>query len=101
MAAKKSSPAFAFVVSYLEKNPSAEFSEVRDAAARKGYKIFPIVYGRAKAHLNLVPTKARGSKKAATRRAASVAGPGRPRAQARVQPRTSASSGLSDLQTVI
>ena len=54
-------PAFKFITGYLEKKPDAPFADVRDAAAKKGHTIYPIVYGRAKAFLGLVPTKPRGT----------------------------------------
>ncbi len=65
MVAKKTpSPAFEFVVQYLEGKPEAAFREVDDAARQANLKIYPIVYGRAKAHLKLVPTAPRGLGKA-------------------------------------
>ena len=75
-AKKKSSPAFDFVVNMVKKNPQAAYADVKAAADRKGYKIFPIVYGRAKALLGQVSVAPHGSKKrlaakkAAARRAA-------------------------------
>jgi hypothetical protein len=63
MATKKSSPAMQFVVAALKKNPKADYAEVRETATRKGLTIYPIMYGRAKALLGLVPISPRGSKK--------------------------------------
>lgn len=61
MTAKPKSESFDFVVGLLEKNPEAPYAEIAAAAQKKGFKIYPIVYGRAKAKLGLVPTAPRGS----------------------------------------
>lgn len=89
LAAKKSSPAFDFVVAQLKKNKKAKYGDVAEAARKKGHKIFPIMYGRAKALLGLVESAPRGSgkaarrkvakKKAAARKTTARRGPGRPR----------------------
>ena len=63
MATKKPSPAMEFVVAALKKNPKVEYASLKESAAKKGLTIFPIVYGRAKALLGLVPVAPRGSKK--------------------------------------
>ncbi len=65
MAEKKGSPAFTFVVEQLKESPDLSFSEVKLKAAEAGLKIYPILYGRAKALLGLVPVAPRGSKKVA------------------------------------
>ncbi len=61
MTVKPKSESFDFVVGLLEKNPEAPYAEIAAAAQKKGFKIYPIVYGRAKAKLGLVPTAPRGS----------------------------------------
>lgn len=78
---KKPTPAFSFIEEWLRKDKNASYKEIRDAAAKKGLKIAPILYGRVKALMGLVPMRKRGSKKKAARRAtgASGRGPGRPR----------------------
>ena len=63
-----------FVVGMLRKDRNVQFKDVQEAGAKKGFKIFPIVYGRAKALLGLVPTAPRGQGKAAVAKR----GPGRP-----------------------
>ena len=68
MAAKVKSESFDFVLTLLEKNPSIAYADVAAAAQKKGFKIFPIVYGRAKAKLGLVPTAPRGTGVAARAR---------------------------------
>ena len=55
MAAKK--PAFEFVVAQLKKNPKVAYADVHAAAEKKGYTIYPIMYGRAKRLLGLVAAK--------------------------------------------
>jgi hypothetical protein len=70
MAAKKPSPAMDFIVKALQKNNKASYGEINEAAKKKGLKIYPIMYGRAQALLNLVPTSPRGSKKKAAKKKA-------------------------------
>lgn len=64
MAAKKS-VALEFTRQYLKGKPEASFAEIRDAAAEKDLKIYPIVFGRAKALEGLVKVAPYGSKKKA------------------------------------
>lgn len=56
------SAVFELVVQQLRQNPTAPYGTIRDALAAQGHQIAPIVYGRAKALLGLVPVKPRGSK---------------------------------------
>lgn len=83
------SPTMEFVISELRKDPDISFADVRDRAAARGLTIYPIVYGRAKGLLGLVPTARRGEGKraraSAARRAAEVEPP--PRERANVIPR--------------
>jgi hypothetical protein len=86
------------IVSALQKKNDASYADVRKKAEAKGLTIYPIMYGRAKALLGLVPVAAYGEgKQRATvaKRAAKAAksagvdggfgsaqakrGPGRPR----------------------
>ena len=53
-------PVMDFVRAYLKEHPEASFQEVRSKAEREGYKLYPIVYGRAKSLEGLVPVKSRG-----------------------------------------
>ncbi len=89
--AKKPTPAFSFIKSKLTVNPEASFAQIRDAGAKKGLKVAPVLYGRVKALMGLVPMAKRGTggkKKGAARpRALGKRGPGRPR-------KTDISSGL-------
>lgn len=39
--------AMELVLAFLKRNPKAEFKEVAKAAARRGHKLYPVVYGRA------------------------------------------------------
>ena len=64
MAAKKSA-SLDFTRQYLKNKPEASFAEIRDAAAEKDLKIYPIVFGRAKALEGLVEVAPYGSKKKA------------------------------------
>lgn len=69
MAAKKSA-SLDFTRKYLRKKPEATFAEIRDAAEEAGLKIYPIVFGRAKALEGLVKVAPYGSKKRAREAAA-------------------------------
>ena len=68
MAAKKSA-ALDFTRQYLKGKPEASFAEIRDAAAARDLKIYPIVFGRAKALEGLVKVAPYGSKKKARQKA--------------------------------
>lgn len=63
--ATKKSPTLAFTRQYLRRDPNASFAEIRDAAAEQDLKIYPIVFGRAKALEGLVKVAPYGSKKRA------------------------------------
>ena len=74
------------IVSALRKNKDVSHANVRAKAEKKGLTVYPIMYGRAKALLGLVPVAKRGqgkAKRAAAKRAsagtAPKRGPGRPR----------------------
>jgi hypothetical protein len=95
MAAKKSSPTFEFTRNYLTKKPGATFAEVQTAAQKKGLKVIPVVYGRAKKLLGLAkPAK---KKKVAAKRGRPATGArrGRPRKTA------AASTALGTLEGVL
>ena len=81
--AKKPTPAFSFIKSKLTVNPEASFAQIRDAGAKKGLKVAPVLYGRVKALMGLVPMAKRGEgvkkRGAAPSRALGKRGPGRPR----------------------
>lgn len=62
--AKKGSAAFEFLVGELRRDPTMSYGELRQRAEANGFPIAPIMYGRAKAVLGLVPVRPRGSKKA-------------------------------------
>ena len=76
--ATKKSETLEFTRRYLREKPEATFAEIRDAAAKEDMKLYPIVYGRAKALEGLVKVAPYGSKKrareakAAAERAASM-----------------------------
>lgn len=78
---RKGSAAFDFLVQELRREPNLLYAELRQRCEAKGWKIAPIMYGRAKAVLGLVPVKPRGSAKkaaaAATAAAATAAAPPR------------------------
>ena len=70
---KKGSAAFDFLVGELRREPHISYGELRQRAEANGFPIAPIMYGRAKAVLGLVPVRPRGSKKAAAEAAANEA----------------------------
>jgi hypothetical protein len=76
------------VIAFLRKRPKAAYADVRESVERAGHTIYPIVYGRAKALLGLIPTKRR--RRAAGRRRSVRA----PRAAPRVR-RVAASTSAS------
>ncbi len=61
------SPAMNFITDFLKKNPEAAYGEINKGAEEAGYKIYPIMYGRAKSLLGLIPE---GGSRAHRRKAA-------------------------------
>jgi hypothetical protein len=80
---KKGSVAFEFLVAELRREPNMLYAELRRRAEAKGFPIAPIMYGRAKAVLGLVPVKPRGSKK--DKDAAAATTPAAPRVLKQVE----------------
>lgn len=64
MAEKKTQAGYEFFIEALKANKAASYGELREKAESKGFKVFPIMYGRAKAALGLVKSGA-GKAKAA------------------------------------
>ncbi len=58
-----------FVKEKLRENPEASYKEIKARAKLAGLTVYPVVYGRAKALLGLVPTAPYGSKSKARRQA--------------------------------
>lgn len=61
---RKGSPAFDYLLQQLRNEPNILYAALRDRCATQGFTIAPIMYGRAKAVLGLVPVKPRGKKAA-------------------------------------
>lgn len=60
---RPSTPAFEFLVDALRSHPTSSYGELKATADERGLKIAPIMYGRAKALLGLVPVRPRGQGK--------------------------------------
>jgi len=60
---RKGSAAFDFLVQELRREPHLSYGELRQRAEANNFPIAPIMYGRAKAMLGLVPVKPRGTGK--------------------------------------
>lgn len=69
---KKTNSGFDFAVEVLRMTPDISFQELRARASMEGFNLMPIVYGRAKALLGLVPTKPRKSKRQKEQEAAAA-----------------------------
>ena len=90
-----SKPGYDFIVRKLEKDKNAVYGDIAKAAEKAGHKIYPVMFGRAKAALGLVKVSARGQGKASAAKTTGVRrGPGRPR-------KVVAGSNGSALSTVI
>jgi len=59
---QQGSGAFEFAVRMLRSEPNLEYGDLRLRAEANGFRIPPILYGRAKAYLGLVPVKPRTPK---------------------------------------
>lgn len=66
---KAPNPAFAFLLDYMKKHPDVAYADAAAAAMRAGYKVFPIMWGRAQMMLGRVKAKPRGEGKAAVKKA--------------------------------
>jgi hypothetical protein len=62
---RKGSASFDFVLQEMRRNPDISYADVRDRGELQGFSIAPIVYGRAKAVLGLVPVRPRSGKRKA------------------------------------
>jgi hypothetical protein len=60
---RKGSPAFGWLLESLRAEPTLSYGELQTRSTAKDYKIAPVMYGRAKALLGLVPVAPRGQGK--------------------------------------
>ncbi|MFK7740416.1 MAG: hypothetical protein AB8H80_08830 [Planctomycetota bacterium] len=60
---RKGSPSFEFLVAQLREEPTLSYGELKLRSEANDFKIAPIMYGRAKALLGLVPVRPRGQGK--------------------------------------
>lgn len=95
MAAKRNTAdGYDLLVSELQKDPTAAYATLRDKAEAKGFTVYPVMFGRAKASLGLVSTKPR-------KRNVAKRGPGRPKGSrnknSRVQSGGIDVGGLADM----
>ena len=67
---KSTSPALQFLLDSLKKDKSASYADLKAKADEKKLKIYPVMYGRAKALLGLVKVSQRGTGKFARANAA-------------------------------
>jgi len=65
--AEAKSPSLAFAIERLKKNPNAIFADLKRDAEKRGLKMVPIVFGRAKLALGLAKKKPKGAKAAGSR----------------------------------
>lgn len=65
--AEAKSPTLAFAIERLKKNPNAIFADLKRDAEKRGLKMVPIVFGRAKLALGLAKKKPKVAKGAGTR----------------------------------
>lgn len=78
MAVKKQTP-LEFLVARLKANPKADYGALKAVAEKRKLEVWPVMFGRAKALLGLVPMAKRGQGKAAKARARKAPGKrGRP-----------------------
>lgn len=97
---RPSTPAFEFLVEQLRSQPTISYGELRRLADDLNLKIAPIMYGRAKALLGLVPVRPRGQGK--SRKQAPTAGLGQVRADSPEQfaQQLEAVQSLEDLRAI-
>ncbi len=78
MASKKLT-AMDLILAQLKKDKEVAYADVKAAAQKKGLVVWPIMYGRAKGLLGLVPIAPRGEGKIKRRKKASARRPNRSR----------------------
>src|SRR5262245_56614159 len=95
MAAKKNADGLAFLVDALKKDRNLSYADAQAAAKKKGLKVWPIMFGKAKHILGHVKSGAGKSKKRSAAKANGVVrrGPGRPR--------KSAAAGVDGLEGIV
>lgn len=71
---KQGSPNLQFAVAQLKKNPKVDFQSVKSAAEKRGLKMMPIIFGRAKLALGI--SKPGSAKRARRAAGATVVGRG-------------------------
>ena len=59
----KTKACYDMILAALKRNPNVEYDALRKKAQAKGYKIYPIMYGRAKRALGLVGKDAKPVRK--------------------------------------
>ena len=101
------SPLMQFVVEHLRAVKDAPYKEIAEAAAKKGLKLVPIVYGRARAALGMAkkakPAKAGrrpGRPKGSTNKV-DGRGPGRPKGAGRGPGRPASAAAPGSMDAVI
>lgn len=60
--AEAKSPSLAFAIERLKKNPNAVFADLKKDAEKRGLKMVPIVFGRAKLALGIAKKKPKTAK---------------------------------------
>jgi|GEM_PF-3045300 len=91
MAAKKQSPAMAFIVAALQKDSSASYQDLKAAAEEKDLQLYPVMFGRAQKMLGLI----KGAKRAVNKPA--VAKETKPKIAAKSPGGSSKSDQVRDL----
>src|SRR5690606_12770523 len=91
MAAKKQSPAMAFIVAALQQDSSASYQDLKAAAEEKDLQLYPVMFGRAQKMLGLI----KGAKRAVNKPA--VAKETKPKIAAKSPGGSSKSDQVRDL----
>src|SRR5262245_20067468 len=95
MAAKKNADGLAFLVEALKKDRNITYADAQVAAKKKGLKVWPIMFGKAKHILGHVKS---GAGKGAKRRAAKAMGAGK---RGPGRPRKTAAAGVDGLDGIV
>ena len=85
-----------YIMFRLKKDNNVSYAAVKEGAEKKGYKIYPIMYGRAKNLLGLAPSKPK--KGATTVTATSVAGTDVAPKKKRGRPRKAVAEALAAVE---
>lgn len=91
--AKDKKTAMDTLVAFMKRSPKAVYADAQAACLKAGYRVYPIMWGRAQVMLGRVTARPKGSRKVGKRGAGALRALGRPRGPGRPR-KTPAAEGV-------